>query len=93
MCTKIRAIPTLIRIERMERVLDAVKRCDSSEGGFSSRSLRTVLFPSVSVFFCVVVFLGHRSYTHARRLLSGSPCCFYFGGGSTKYLDFGIKLL
>ena len=69
--------PTLIRIERMERVLDAVKRCDSE--GFQLSSVRTVL-PSLFV----LSFLGHRSLTHARRLLSGSPCLLLFWRGGPQ---------
>ena len=71
---------TLIRIERMKSVLDAVKRCDSEGLQLSSPTYRFVS-PVRSVF------LGHRSYTHARRLLGGAPCLFLFWRGGPQIFE------
>ena len=51
--------PTLIRIERMERVLDAVKRCDSEEFQLSFITYRFV------PLFVLSFWVTDLSRTHA----------------------------
>ena len=77
------AKPTLIRIERMKRVLDAGKRCDS-EG--LPLSFLTYRFVSLLVLSFWVTDLTR---THA-GFLSGAPRLgFYFGGVVLKIFGLG----
>ena len=72
--------PTLIRIERMKRVLDADKRCDSE--GLQLSSLRTVLFPPFVLSFWVT------DLTRTDAGFCVVLCvCFYFGWVVHKILE------